>query len=262
MKNYLIISLLLTSSFALSAKKKLTAQQRGYNIAKWVDEKNSGFQGESSEMQMILIDANKNRIERLMNGKVLELPSDGDKSSLRFTKPFDIKGTTMLTWSHKTGDDDQWFYMPSIRRTKRISGSSRNNAFMGSEFTFEDLTSQELDKYEYKFIKEEKKSGDTIFVIEKKSKEKSGYSKMVVHISKKYASAVKVDYYNRRDELLKTAESSDWEEFKVGKKAMYRANTIHMKNIQTKKESLIKWDNRKLGVKFAEREFNKNNIAK
>jgi hypothetical protein len=255
----LTISLLLSFSYSLSAKE--SASDKGLRLAKEIEASNRGFIGEESEMEMILVDAYKSKTVREMTGKTMETNSDGDKSLMVFKNPKDVKGTKMLTHTHKNGDDDQWLYLPSMRRLKRISSRGKTSAFMGSEFSFEDLGSQEIDKYKFKWIKDLKgKTGDALYLLERYPKEKSGYSKMVMLISKKLNSAIKIDYYDKKGELLKTGQFKNFKAYQVGKKKIFRASTIEMNNVQTKKSSTFTWKSRKLGIKHRGRDFDKKSL--
>ena len=147
-KYLLVLALMLSFGTILSAKESPAA--KGLRLAKELEVANRGFVGESSEMEMILIDAYKSKTVRQMTGKTMETKSDGDKSLMVFQNPKDVKGTKMLTHTHKKGDDDQWLFLPSLRRVKRISSRSKTSSFMGSEFSYEDLGSQEIDKYQFK----------------------------------------------------------------------------------------------------------------
>lgn len=256
MKFLIIVFALFSATFATSVTPKkagLTPEQAGLAIAKKMEKTNEGFVGEESEMELILIDAKGTRVTRVLKGMTKEVSGDGDKSISIFLNPRDVKGTKMLTHSHKVGDDDQWLFLPSLRKVKRISSRSKSSSFMASEFSYEDLGSQEIDKYNFKLLKKIKGG----WILERIPKEKSGYSKMKTYISKKYMSAVKVEYYDRKNELLKVAKFSDWKKYKVGKKTLWRASKIHMKNVQTKKESIFTWKKRKIGVNHANRLFRK-----
>ena len=83
---------------------------------------------------------------RYIKNKTLEVENDGDKSLSIFERPRDVKGTALLNFTHKTGTDDQWLYLPALKRVKRISSANKSGSFMGSEFAFEDITSQEGGK--------------------------------------------------------------------------------------------------------------------
>jgi len=229
----------------------------GWKIAKKMDAANSGYVGETSTMKLTLIDPSGTEIIREMEGSSSE-SSKMDKTLMNFKKPADVKGTKLLTWAHKTKDDDQWLYLPSLRRVKRINSKSKGSSFMGSEFSFEDLGSQSIDKYTYNLKGEKTVEGQKTWILERVSKTKSSYSKVIMYVSKKYLSAVKSDYYNKRGELLKFAIFGGFKKYTVKGKALYRANSINMTNVQNKKRSIFQWENRKIGIKISSRKFKKN----
>lgn len=232
-----------------------TPQEKGLRIAREMEAQGKGFSGETSRMKMILIDAHGSRVEREMTGMVMELKDDGDRSLIAFESPLDVRGTKMLTWSHKDQDDDQWLYLPSVRRVKRITSRNQSSSFLGSEFSYEDLGSQEIEKFNYLFIKDEKLSGQDVWVLERTPKKASGYSKQTMKVRKDILTPVQVDYFDRRGELLKTAIFENFKQFETGGRKFHRAGKIHMKNVQTQKESIFEWTERKLGVAHNVSEF-------
>lgn len=237
-----------------------TPEQKGLKIAQMARDKNEGFVGEESNMKMILISSNGQQVVREMVGKVQEGSTDGDRSLMEFMNPKDVKGTKMLTWSYKNKDDDQWLYIPAFRRVKRINSSGKSASFMGSEFSFEDLGSQEIEKFNYKWLKDDTVEKRKVWVLERVPKQDSGYSKQVVFMDQQIFNPMKIEYYNPRGELLKVAEFSAYKQYTVGGKKLYRSNRIHMKNIQTKKESIFAWENRALGKKFPESDFSQSRL--
>src|SRR5688500_19079610 len=90
---------------------------------------------------------------RRMRARILET-AIGDKRLILFDEPGDVRGTAVLTHSHADGSDDQWIFLPAIKRVKRVAGNSRTGPFMGSEFAYEDLASQELAKYTYRYLRD------------------------------------------------------------------------------------------------------------
>ncbi len=220
------------------------AESKGLQIARDIDRANSGFFGEDAEMEMELVNAHGDRTTRRMRSQILEVPTDGDKSRVEFQWPADVKGTRMLTWTHKTADDDQWLYLPAIKRTKRINGRNKSGSFMGSEFAYEDLGSQEVEKYRHKFLAEEQLHGRPVWKTERVPVDpNSGYSKQVVWVDKGYMNAVKIEYFDRRGDLLKTASFSNFAQHEK----QWRPGAIDVLNHQTKKSSRLVWKVRKLG---------------
>ncbi len=232
--------------------------KKGLEIATKSNKSNDGFRGESAEMEMILINAQGEKIERKMVWKTMEVSGEGDKSIITFLWPADVKGSKMLTHSHKKGDDDQWLFLPALKKVKRISSRSKTGSFMGSEFSYEDLGSQELEKYDYKFIKDTKLNGKDHWIVERYPKDKdSGYKRQVMWVNKANLQPSKVEYYDRKNEILKTANFKNYS--KIQK--WWRASSLEMVNHQTRKSSVLNWKSRKLGEKFSEREFHKNSLT-
>jgi hypothetical protein len=212
---------------------------------------NKGFIGATSQMKMVLIDAHGNKVERVMIAKVMEDTKNGDKSITAFKKPLDIKGTKLLTWTSKAGPNKQWLFLPKFKRVKKINARNQAGSFMGSEFSYEDIGGQIIDKYKYKLLSENKNEWN----IESIPKEKSGYSKMITTISKKLTNPTKVQYFDRRGDLLKESILTDYNSLKVNGKSINMSNKITMINMQTKKKSIITWTKRKLGLKLKSSDF-------
>ena len=145
-----ILAALLLAAPSASAS---TPEEKGLEIATKADHAQSGFQTELSDMELILINAQGDKTTRKMTGKLREGSNkDGDRSILSFSWPPDVKNTRLLTWSHFAVSDDQWLFLPSIKRVKRLSARGRKASFMGSEFSYEDMARPELEKYTYKYV--------------------------------------------------------------------------------------------------------------
>jgi hypothetical protein len=241
MKHILVVALLVTP-VGVSAQ---SPEERGLEIAQHVDKAGSGFATESAHLEMVLINAHGETVRRKMSALTQEGTDDGDKSVLVFHSPAEVNGTKMLTWSHRENTDDQWLYLPAMKRVKRISGRNQAGSFMGSEFAYEDLASQEVAKYTYKFVADGTDNGRPGWQVERYPINKdSGYSRQVVWYDREYASPVKIDCYDRKGELLKTSVFKDYT--KYGK--VWRPGSVHVVNHQTRKQSTLVWSERKLGA--------------
>jgi Outer membrane lipoprotein-sorting protein len=250
-----LAALLLNASDASAA----TPEQKGLEIATKADKAQAGYQTELSEIELILINAQGDQITRKMTGRVREVEKDGDRSILTFVWPPDVKNTSLLTWAHWTKSDDQWLFLPSIKRVKRLSARGRKASFMGSEFSYEDIAHPELEKYTYKYIKDDAHGGRPVWVIEAYPVDKkSAYSKQVVHIDKEYLYPIRVDYYDLQRAHRKTAVAS---EFKKMNNRWWRPSKIEMSNHVTKKKSLFVFKKRSFGADFADDEFEPDALA-
>jgi len=262
-KTYFISALLLTSGLVASnsyAEEIEGDAAKGLEIAIEADKRSNGFVDSASKMQMILKNRHGETSTRQVRVRSMEIEGDGDKSMTIFDTPTDVKGTALLTFSHKVKNDDQWLYLPALRRAKRMSSSNKSGPFMGSEFAFEDLGSQEVDKYKWSYLKDETLNGVDCFVVQRIPTDKrSGYTKQIMWINKAEYTAIKVDYYDRKKSLLKTLINSD---FKLHKEKFWRPHTMDMVNHQTGKSTQLLWAEIKMGNGFKESAFTKKSLAR
>jgi outer membrane lipoprotein-sorting protein len=211
-------------------------------------------------MTMTLKNANGDVSIRKMRSKTLEVHGDGDKGLTIFDQPADIKGTAFLSFTHVLDADDQWLYLPALKRVKRISSKNKSGPFMGSEFAFEDLSSREVEKYAYLYIKDEAVNGEDAFVIEVRPNYKySGYTRSVVWISKEKYQPLKIDYYDRKNSLLKTMSASGYQQY-LGQ--YWRPDVMVMTNHQTKKETRLDFADYQFKTGLSERDFNKSSLKR
>lgn len=238
-----------------------TAEEKGLRLAKEADARDAGFGDYVADMEMILRNRAGDESARQIRISVLEMDSDGDKSLSLFDEPADVKGTAMLTFSHGLKPDDQWLYLPALKRVKRISSRNKSGPFMGSEFAYEDLGSQEVEKYSYKYLKDEPcGDGWKCWVIERTPEyEHSGYSRQTVWLDQDQYRLVKADFYDRKGALLKTLDWSGYKEY-IGRH--WRASDMFMENHQTGKTTLLKWTNYRFKTGLNDGDFNKNALAR
>ena len=227
-----------------------TAEAKGLEIAKAAEQADIGFNSSTVNIRMTLKNKNGQTSERLLTTKTFELTEDGDKSLIVFNSPRDVKGTATLTFTHKKGSDDQWLFLPSIKRVKRISSNNKSGPFVGSEFAYEDLSSQEVEKYGYKFIEEK---GSLLVVEQDPVDPKSGYTRRLVTYNKDKGYRIeKVEFYDRKNSLLKTLIYSNYNVYK-GK--FWRAGTFNMVNHQTNKETKLEFSEYDFEINLTEEDF-------
>ena len=232
----------------------------GLKIAQDADARDKGFKDSTVNYEMTLISRNGSKNVRLVRSKSLEVPEDGDKSISIFDNPKDVKGTVFLTHSHKSGDDDQWLYLPALKRVKRISSSNKSGPFMGSEFAYEDLASQEVEKYTYNYLRKESCGDLLCYVIEYVPVDKkSGYSKQIVWLDTKELRSQKIDYYDKKKSLLKTLTFSNYHLY-LDKH--WRPHTMHMVNKQNKKQTILAWSDFKFKTGLREMDFTSTKISR
>ena len=252
----LVISVTINNAVA----QQETAEQKGLRIAQEADRRDQGFGDSKSDMIMVLRDSYGTEAKRLLRTRTLEQMDDGDKTLIIFDSPADVKGTAMLSFTHKIGSDDQWLFLPEIQRVKRISQSNKSGPFMGSEFAYEDMSSQEVEKYTYRYLRDELLDGNECFVIEfDPVDKKSGYHHQLVWIDKTHFYAHKVDFYDRKNTLLKTLRMT---EYKLYLEKFWRAANYSMVNHQSGKSTVLDWQNITFNNGYTDKDFSKNALKK
>ncbi|MCO4782986.1 MAG: outer membrane lipoprotein-sorting protein [Candidatus Cloacimonetes bacterium] len=229
--------------------------KKGYEVAKFIDERDMGFVNQVSDSEMILRNKHGQTSTRKMKIKILELNEEGkgDKSLVVFNHPRAVKGTAFLSFSKTVKPDDQWIFLPALKRVKRIASNNKSGPFMGSEFAYEDISSQDLAKYSYNYVREESKDGSKVHVFERVPRYKnSGYTKQVVWADEKEWRVHKIEFYDRKSSLLKTLTFSDYKQYKNGK---WRPDLQTMINHQTGKSTKLTFLNYKFNQKLKSNDF-------
>lgn len=230
-----------------------TAEERGLEIAKAARAYDRGFGDFTADMVMTLKTKTGDTSTRYIRIKTKEVEGDGDKSLSIFDEPNDVKGTAMLTYSHGLEPDDQWLYLPALKKVKRINSRNKSGPFMGSTFAFEDLGSQEVEKYTYKYIGEEACGEFQCYVIERyPAYEYSGYTRQVAWIDREGYRVIKAEYYDRKKALLKTLTAGDFQQY-LGH--YWRPGTMNMINHQSGKSTLLEWKNYQFQTGLSDRDF-------
>lgn len=158
-----------------------------------------------SVMHMTLVNKRGRTRERTILSYSRDYGKDR-KTIMYFQKPADVKGTGFLSWEYDdpAKDDDRWLYLPALKKVRRISGSSKNDYFMGSDFTYDDMGDRSVDEDTHKLINEEAISGINCWVVESTPVDKTYmYSKVIRWMRKDALVPAKVEYYDRGGELLK-----------------------------------------------------------
>ncbi|MFD2179981.1 outer membrane lipoprotein-sorting protein [Veronia pacifica] len=233
---------------------------KGLDIAKEMKTRSQGWGDSASQLVMELRTANGDSSVRKLRVKSLEVQDDGDKGMTIFDEPKDVRGTVFLTYSHVNKPDDQWLYLPALKRVKRIASRNKSGPFMGSEFAYEDLSSFELNKYSFTYLRDEKVGGVDSFVVEQIPTDQfSGYTKQIVWVGKEHYRIQKVEFYDRKKTLLKTLKTSD---YKQHLDKYWRAHRLEMTNHQTGKSTVLTTDSITFNNGLKASDFSKSSLRR
>jgi len=253
----LVAVLLMTAVYAAQAND----DTRGFDIAARSDRTDLGFGDSEVELQMVLRNAAGQESTRALRIATLEKPDEtvGDKSLVVFETPRDIEGTALLSHAKILDPDDQWLYLPALKRVKRISSSNKSGPFVGSEFAFEDFTAIELNKFDYTYVDEVPCGDLTCDVLERTPRyENSGYTKQVSWVDQTDFQIRKVEFYDRRGDLLKVLEMNDYRNYE----GIWRAHKLSMSNVQTNKQTDLIYGDYTFSTGLAENDFVKGRLSR
>ena len=234
--------------------------EQGLQIMTEVDLRDTGWVDYTVDLTMILSNARGETSERQIEVKSKETEGDGDRTLLVFDTPPDVRGTGLLTHTHLNGEDDQWLYLPALKRIKRIASKNKSGPFVGSEFAYEDLTSQEVSKYSYKYLNDETIAGNEHFIVERFPVDKnSGYTRQVAWIDKEHYRFQRIEFFDRKNKHQKTLSFYD---YSLYNNRFWRAASMIMENHVSKKNTQLIWNNFQFDRGVRDQDFNKNALKR
>ena len=236
-----------------SLAQEETLEAKGLRIALASRDRNDGFGDFTAGLKMVLHDRHGRESIRQMRFKVLEVLGDGDKSMFVFDQPRDVQGTALLTHAHGNTQDDQWLYLPALKRVKRISASRRSGSFMGSEFSFEDMSPPEVEEFTYRYLRDEP-CGELVCTVTEQVplEEGSGYSRKVVWQDTGELRTWKVELYDRTGSHLKTLKFANYQQYL---ERYWRAGEQAMVNHLTGARTVLYWTDFRFRTNLDDNEF-------
>jgi hypothetical protein len=257
----LVLLALLTKGVLLATVTSAqTPEDKGLAISIEADKRNTGWVDSQAQMLMVLRNKQGQESKRRIRSRSLEVEGDGDKGLTIFDEPRDVKGTAFLSFTHATTPDDQWLYLPALKRVKRIASANKSGPFMGSEFAFEDLSSQEVEKYTYRWLRDESVSERKAWVIERIPQyPHSGYTRQVTWVDMEMYQPLKVEFYDRKKSLLKTLTFEKYQQYL---EKYWRADQMHMVNHQTGKSTTLTWSEYRFRTGLEHGDFTRNSLKR
>ncbi len=242
-------------TFEPSAGHAQSAEEEGLRIATEARERQKGYGNFTASLNMILRNKRGQESKRELRLKVIEVDDDGDRTMFVFDRPRDVKGTAFLVHAHKNDPDDQWLYLPALKRVKRISASKQSGSFMGSEFSYEDMGAVEVEKYTHRYLRDEPCGEFECAVLERiPLSEDSGYSRQVVWLDRGELRSMQIEFFDRREAHLKTMVIEGYQQFLD---RFWRAGTVTMTNHLTGKSTVLSWSDYEFGTDLDLSDFTK-----
>lgn len=239
MKNILILFTLIT--FITTGAFSLT----GRDIMQMVEDRNSP-ESLHGLLELTIKEANDSVKTRIIELWSVEDNEDLSKTIMVFRAPSAVKNTRFLTQENDGADDDQWIFLPALGKVRRIASSDGDSSFMGTEFTYDDMSSREIDDYTYQYLTDETVDGYDCYVVESIPKDLSDnqYSKTTSWVvkDKDIIRPIKMNLYNKKGELEKVLTVEELEQID----GYWISTTTTMTNLLNNRSSTIK--NKKIEV--------------
>jgi len=236
MKKFTLMLLTLLMIVSMLSAQELT----GLKIIENVYNRSTG-EDQEGDLTMSLINSRGDERVREIKQYLIEF-GDMEKKIMFFISPADVRNTSFMNWSYdEVGkDDDQWIYLPALKKVKRISSDSKSDYFMGSDFTYDDLGDRHPSQDTHKLLREEEIDGETCYVVESIPKEEEYmYSKTITWIIKDKWIGKKKEFYDEDEDFLKTLTVNETKVIKD-----YIVITLsEMHNVQKDHRTIMKLDN-------------------
>lgn len=215
----------------------------------------------SATIEMTLIQKSGHKRVRKLESWAMDVGSD-TKKIMFFTYPGDVKGTGFLTWDYDNTAkvDDKWLYLPAMKKTRRISGkSSKTDYFMGSDFTYNDMSTRSVDEEKHQLLREETLGGYKCWVVQSVPNDKDEiYARRVTWVRQDCLMAVKAEYFDKLNKLHRRLTISNIEKVQ----GFWTMRLMQMENVQTGHKTIIRMDNQKFNVKVSPNLFTVSQLEK
>lgn len=222
----------------MSQAPALSAEMSAYDIVKKAEDLLDQAKDSTAEMTMTLVNDKGQKRERSLSAFVKKYGEDNSRSILFFNSPADVKGTSFLVWTENK-EDKQWLYLPALQRVRQISASGKGESFMGTELTFFDMGSHDIDEYTFKTVKEEPVNGEMCYMIEALPKKVEFYSRINLWVRKDNFIPAQADFYDPKGRYEKQGKFMQVENIQ-------NINTpthIEMHNVQNGRTTIIELSN-------------------
>lgn len=201
---------------------------------------------EHSRLTMKLIDSRGRERTRKLEQITVTDSNDNQKMLITVQEPEDIRGTAFLIVEHSEQDNDQWLYLPALRRVRRVLPNEKGDSFLGSDFSYANLESEDLDNYNYSLLGEDSLDGNHCWIVEarpadEKTLRETGYAKRELWIRSINYVGLKTRFFDKKGRESKLFRALDIRP--VEDSGKWRAYLLKMKNLKSGHQTVIHYKN-------------------
>lgn len=210
-------------------------------------EKQIGSKDEAAELKMRITESNGSSKER----DIMIKRKSGDKQQVlvRLESPADVRGIALLSVLNK-GNEDQWLYLPSAKKARRVVSSNRSQKFLDSEFSIEDFSASTYLQFTNHVLRQE--PSDMVVIESKAKSSETSYSRILTWVNQKNYQVDKSEYYDKEGKLLKKMKFHDYRKMNG---ATWRARTVEVQNVQNKRSTTLTIAKLKMNSGISDSEF-------
>ncbi len=257
MKLPALFSLVFLLFFMMMPPVPISAQEvddeRAREIFEELDERRRAIVYETSTMEMVIIDRRGRERNRSM--KMYTFSEEGVSKTLTvFESPADVRGTGLLNLN-ENGSETQLLYLPAVGRVQTVSGSQRSERFLGSDFTFEDLGSQNPDNFEFELVEET----DEEFKLKAVPINESQYAYIHFYIDAEKFALTRAEYFNSSDEQVRELTASEYQQVRDN---IWRPDRMVMRDLEAERRTELRWKDRTFDEPIPDRYFTERHLQR
>ncbi len=228
-----------------------TVNGRGLEIAKEVVRRSRGFEDFEAELEIRIHDPDGRERVRELTVRGLESP-EGDRTVMVLRRPADLSGTAFLSILQGEGRRGQWIYLPAARRVRRIGGSQGSDPFLGSHFTYDDMTPPSIAGFSYRWVRDQEVAGLSGALVERcPSSCTEGAKRELLWIDTDRYLVHRVDYFDSAGVRRRTLSITDYQHVD----GFWRALRMEMSDGKDGGRTVLTWSEVRLGIGLRERNF-------
>lgn len=245
--------LLLSFTPAIQSQNRVTDSDQARSIFEEMENRRNSIETEKAELQMVITDSRGRTRNRTLQSWS-ENDGDDSKSLIVFSAPGNVRGTGFLSID-EDGNQTQRLFLPSIGRIQTISSSERGDQFMGSDFTYEDLGSQNSDDFVFDWLE----TGDQTYTIRATALDSKQYASIEFDISRDTYSIETVRYFDPSNQMIKKLETDDFEQLSDNH---WSPSKMTMYDLREDRKTELTWSNRETNVQIEDWRFTERGLRR
>lgn len=249
----LFLFLIFTFTITVQSQERVTDSAQARAIFEEMEERRNSIQTERAELLMIITDSRGRTRNRTLQSWS-ENDGDNSKSLIVFSEPGNVRGTGFLSID-EDGNQTQRLYLPSIGRIQTISSSERGDSFMGSDFTYEDLGSQNSEDFEFEWLEH----NDQHYTLRAVALDSEQYTSIEFDILRERYTIKEVRYFDQSNRMIKRLEADD---FIPLSDSYWSPSTMTMFDLREDRKTELSWSNRETNIQIEDWRFTERGLRR